>query len=496
LRRADEIAKEAGMTDLARAIDALPAALTLCLGDVMLDRFVYGSVDRISPEAPIPVLRIDEERRMLGGAGNVAANLAALGAGCRFVSAIGDDVPGGLVQGQIAELTGAADGLIVEAGRRTTEKTRFIAARQQLLRTDHEVVAPPAPATQAAMLAAAEQALATAGAVILSDYGKGVLTDDLLTAVINAARKAGKPVVVDPKGADYRKYRGASVLTPNRKELALATGLPTSSDEQVVAACRKLIETCGVEAVAATRSEEGMTIVAADGSVAHLRAKAREVYDVSGAGDTVVATLTAALAVGVPLVEAAHLANLAAGVVVAKVGTAVVRLHELHAAQHAEEWRSGEEKVLSLEDAAEWAARKRAQGRRVGFTNGCFDLLHPGHISLLTQARNACDALIVGLNSDASVKRLKGETRPVQSESARATVLASLSMADLVVVFGEDTPEKLIRALRPDVLIKGADYTIDKVVGADFVQSYGGKVVLADLVAGQSTTSTIARMGK
>lgn len=489
------------MTDLARAIDALSAARTLCLGDVMLDRFVYGSVDRISPEAPIPVLRIDEERRMLGGAGNVAANLAALGAGCRFVSLVGDDGPGDAVRRQIAELTGDAAGLAVQPGRRTSEKTRFIAARQQLLRADHEEISPPSPDAAAALLSAALAGLDDAGAVIVSDYGKGVLTDDLLARVIGAARDRGRPVVVDPKGSDYRKYRGASLLTPNRKELAQATGMPVGSDEQVVAACRGLIETCGVDAVAATRSEEGMSVVSADGSVFHLRAQAREVFDVSGAGDTVVAALTAALASGTPLYDAAHLANLAAGVVVGKVGTAVAHIHELHAALHAalhaDDWRGGENKIAaSFETAAAWAARLQAQGRRVGFTNGCFDLLHPGHVSLLTQARGACDALIVGLNSDASVRGLKGETRPVQNEAARAAVLAALSSVDLVVVFGEETPEKLIRAVKPDVLVKGADYTVDKVVGADFVQSRGGAVFLADLVAGQSTTSTIARMKK
>lgn len=484
------------MTDLARAIDALPAANVLCLGDVMLDRFVYGSVERISPEAPIPVLRIAEERRMLGGAGNVAANLTALGAACRFVSAIGDDEAGGMLRALMVGVTGDGDGLVTETGRCTTVKTRFIAARQQLLRADQEVVAPVAPVARAEMLAAAQLALVNAGAVILSDYGKGVLSDDVLATIIAAAKAAGKPVVVDPKGTDYRRYRGASVLTPNRKELAQATGMDVSGDDAVTAACRRLIETCDAGAVVATRSEEGMSVVTADGVVAHLRAEAQEVFDVSGAGDTVVATLTAALAVGVPLVEAAHLANLAAGVVVGKLGTAVVHGHELHAALHEEEWRHGEDKVASLENAMDWTKQQRGLGRRVGFTNGCFDLLHPGHISLLNQARAACDVLVVGLNSDASVQRLKGETRPVQTETARATVLASLAMVDLVVVFGEDTPEKLIRALRPDVLVKGADYTIDKVVGADFVQSYGGRVVLAELVAGQSTTATIARMGR
>ena len=482
------------MSDLARHIDALAQARVLCVGDLMLDRFVYGAVDRVSPEAPIPVLRIEREAAMLGGAGNVAANLLALGAGCRFVSVVGDDGAGAEVRQLVAAETGTADGIVVEPARQTTLKTRFIGGRQQLLRADAETVAPIKAASAAAVLAAARAALGQVGAVVLSDYGKGVLTDALVADLIAAARAAGLPVVVDPKGTDYRRYRGASIVTPNRKELMQATGLPADDDAEVEAACRHLIATCGIDAVIATRSERGMSVVTRDGAAVHLPAEAREVFDVSGAGDTAVATLTAALSAGVDLDDAARLANLAAGIVVGKVGTAVVRAPELLAALHAQEWRHGEAKVAAREEAAESVARWRHLGKRVGFTNGCFDLLHPGHISLLTQARAACDVLVVGLNSDASVKRLKGDSRPVQSETARATVLASLGCVDLVVVFGEDTPEQLIRALRPDVLVKGADYTVETVVGADFVQSYGGRVVLANLVAGQSTTNTIRRM--
>lgn len=482
------------MSDLARHIEALAHARVLCVGDLMLDRFVYGSVDRVSPEAPIPVLRIERETSMLGGAGNVAANLLGLGAGCRFVSVVGDDAAGAEVRHLVETQIGSGAGIVVEPGRQTTLKTRFIGSRQQLLRADAETVAPVTAASAQAVVAAAHGALPSAGAVILSDYGKGVLTDALLAELIASARAAGLAVVVDPKGTDYRRYKGASVVTPNRKELMQATGMPADDDEQVTAACARLIETCGVDAVIATRSERGMSVVTCDGRAVHLPAEAREVFDVSGAGDTAVATLTAALAAGIGLEDAARLANLAAGVVVGKLGTAVVRAPEMLAALHAQEWSHGEAKVASRDSAADQVARWRHLGRRVGFTNGCFDLLHPGHISLLKQARAACDVLVVGLNSDESVKRLKGESRPVQNETARATVLASLACVDLVVVFGEDTPEQLIHALRPDVLVKGADYTIDTVVGAAFVQSYGGRVVLADLVAGQSTTNTIKRM--
>lgn len=479
------------MSDLARHIDTLSRANVLCLGDVMLDRFVYGSVDRVSPEAPIPVLRIQHELLKLGGAGNVAANLVALDSKCRFISVVGDDAVGNQLRGILNSEQIGDDTVVVELGRQTTAKTRFIAGQQQLLRADRETVAAIAVAEE--VLAQVRRELTGVQAVILSDYGKGVLTDDLVMAVIAAARDAGRTVVVDPKGRDYSRYRGADIVTPNRKELMEATGLPARTDEEVIAAARHLIATCGIGAVVATRSEQGMSVVTAEDAV-HLPAEAREVFDVSGAGDTVVATLTAALSVGIDLVDSARLANLAAGIVVGKVGTAVVRSAELLAGLHEQEWRQGEEKVATRDTAAERAERWRLRGKRVGFTNGCFDLLHPGHIALLKQARAACDVLVVGLNSDDSVKRLKGESRPVQNETARATVLASLGCVDLVVIFGEDTPETLIRALRPDVLVKGADYTIATVVGADFVQSYGGKVVLADLVQGQSTTNTIKRM--
>ncbi|WP_029009130.1 D-glycero-beta-D-manno-heptose-7-phosphate kinase [Azospirillum halopraeferens] len=482
------------MSDLARHIEALSTARVLCVGDVMLDRFIYGSVDRVSPEAPIPVLRIERETAMLGGAGNVAANVIALGALCRFVSVVGDDAAGSELRHLVAMEIGDNAGIIAEPGRQTTVKSRFIGGRQQLLRADAETVADVGPLWFDSLLGAAREGLAEVGAVILSDYGKGVLSDALITALIGAAQRAGLPVVVDPKGTDYTRYRGATVLTPNRKELMQATGLPADSDAEVAAACQRLIDTCGVGAVVATRSERGMSVVTRDGTAAHLPAEAREVFDVSGAGDTVVATLTAALAAGVPLEDAARLANLAAGIVVGKVGTAVVRAPELLGALHEQEWRHGETKVVTRDEAVERVARWKLRCKRIGFTNGCFDLLHPGHVSLLARAKAGCDLLVVGLNSDESVRRLKGPTRPVQAESARATVLASLAPVDLVVIFDEDTPEQLIRALRPDVLVKGADYSIDQVVGADFVQSYGGRVLLADLVAGQSTTNTIKRM--
>jgi D-beta-D-heptose 7-phosphate kinase / D-beta-D-heptose 1-phosphate adenosyltransferase len=484
---------------LAGAIERLAGAPVLVLGDIMLDRFVYGSVERISPEAPIPVLRIDQETAMLGGAGNVLRNLAALGARPLGIGVIGEDAAGREVEALAASCLAPVGGTfqaIRATARRTTIKDRYIAAGQQLLRVDRDPDGALHAGTAASVSAAALAAVEQVSAVVLSDYGKGLLGDDLIAAVIAAAAQRGCPVIVDPKGRDFSRYRGASWVTPNRRELQEASGLTTDGDAAVAAAARKVIEEAGIAAVLATRSEQGMSLVSgtAGRQVYHLKAKAREVFDVSGAGDTVVATFAAALAAGLDAVTAAQLANVAAAIVVGKLGTAVARPGEIRHALHASELLAAEAKVASLDSLAGQVARWRQAGLKVGFTNGCFDLLHPGHISLLEQARAACDRLVVGLNSDASVRRLKGESRPVQGETARAAVLASLASVSRVVIFGEDTPLAVIEALRPDVLVKGADYSLDQVVGADVVQGYGGRVVLAELAPGHSTTKTIERL--
>jgi D-beta-D-heptose 7-phosphate kinase/D-beta-D-heptose 1-phosphate adenosyltransferase len=480
-------------SSLIAGIDRLQQARILCVGDVMLDHYVYGQVERVSPEAPIAILRVGRETRTPGGAGNVLRNLQALGAHTCFVSVIGNDSAGRELNQLIAEPGNVEPHILVEAGRVTTVKTRYIAATQQMLRADRESVAALGPYVRGDFIRLVEQAIADHTVIIVSDYAKGVLADGVAAAIIAAARAAGKAVVVDPKGTDYTPYRGASVLKPNRRELAQATRMPVGSEDEVVAAARALIAVGDFGAVLVSLSEDGMILAEAGGAVHLLPAAAREVYDVSGAGDTVIATLAAALAAGLSLIEAAQLANLAAGIVVGKVGTAVTYASEL--ADALAEDAYGHHKSRPTPRVLEQVERWRLRGLKIGFTNGCFDLLHPGHVALLAQARAACDRLVVGLNSDASVARLKGADRPVQQEAARAAVLASLSSVDLVVVFPEDTPMALIEAIRPDVLIKGADYRVDEVVGADFVQSYGGTVVLADLIAGHSTTATIKRIG-
>ncbi|MBL6941264.1 MAG: D-glycero-beta-D-manno-heptose-7-phosphate kinase [Rhodospirillales bacterium] len=480
--------------NLISLVESLGSAKILCVGDVILDHFHYGSVGRISPEAPIPVLKLEREATMLGGAGNVVRNLVGLGASVRFITVIGRDNNGGEVERLIAE-EGITDlPLVDDGGRRTSAKSRYLAGTQQMLRTDQETVFPLSDEMEAKLLAAAKQALSDCDAVILSDYAKGVLTENATQQLIKAAKEDTKTVIVDPKGTDYSRYRGADVITPNQHELAEATSMATGSDEEVTLAAQSLIDQYDFGAVLATRSKDGMALLCRDGSLYHLKTEARDVFDVSGAGDTVVATLSAALGAGGELEDAATLANIAAGIVVGKVGTAVAFAADVIAGLHHQDRDNAEAKVMALKPALEQIDRWRRSGLTVGFTNGCFDLLHPGHISLLSQAREASGKLIVGLNSDTSVKLLKGEGRPIQTEAARAAVLASLASVDLVIIFSEQTPLKLIEELRPDVLIKGADYSVDKVVGADIVKSYGGRIVLAELAPGHSTTNTIAKL--
>jgi len=485
------------MTDVSALVSLahnLKTAKVLCVGDLMLDRFVHGDVERISPEAPIPVFRVTRETEMLGGVGNVARNIDAMGGRAVLISVVGGDDTAAAVKSQLQALGHSSFRLMEDAQRPTTIKTRYLAAGQQMMRADRETTAALADGVRQNLIETVRDALADASVLVLSDYGKGVLGNGVAAELIALAKKAGKPVLVDPKGYDYEVYRGASMITPNRKELQEAAGLPTASDDEVIAAARKLIDGHGIESVMATRSQDGMTLVEKSGDISHFPAEAREVFDVSGAGDTVVATLATALAAGGTLEQAARLANVAAGIVVGKVGTAVVYEADLVSGLRHSEITDAETKTVELVGVLEDVERWRKAGLKVGFTNGCFDLLHPGHVSLLKQAKAACDRLVVGLNSDASVKRLKGEERPVQSEASRATVLSSLAAVDRVVLFGEDTPLELIAAIKPDVLVKGADYTVETVVGADVVQANGGKVVLAKLEDGHSTTSTIARM--
>lgn len=477
---------------LAAILPGCAGRTVLVLGDAMLDRYVSGDVRRISPEAPIPILRATSRRAVPGGAANVAHNVAAMSGQAILVAAIGDDSGG-------EELTALLDAMpnlaarLVRLARPTTVKTRFVSHGQQLLRLDDEDPAGLAGPDAEAILAAFAAALPEADCVVLSDYAKGVLSDAVLRGAIARARAAGVPVVADPKRADLSAYRGVTVLTPNQGEAAAATGIAGLDDESVTRAGQRALRDAEVEAVVVTRSERGLTLVRPDHPALQIAARARAVADVSGAGDTLVAALALALAAGAALPDAAALANLAAGIAVGKQGTATVSADELAELLHQRERSAIDVKLAETGAAMSTVALWRRAGLRVGFTNGCFDLIHPGHVRLLARARAACDRLVVGLNSDASVRRLKGADRPVQAEQARATVLAALASTDLVVIFEEDTPERLIAALLPDRLFKGADYRMDQVVGASIVLAAGGEVRLIPLEDGHSTTAMIAR---
>jgi D-beta-D-heptose 7-phosphate kinase/D-beta-D-heptose 1-phosphate adenosyltransferase len=373
-------------------------------------------------------------------------------------------------------------------------KTRYVAERQQVLRVDAENRAHLSPETGQRVMAEFQAAMSRADIVVLSDYDKGVLSDAMTRELIAAARQAGKRVLVDPKGRNFSKYAGASILTPNKIELQGACGLDCSSDDRAVTGARQILDQGVCDCLIVTRGKDGMTIVQKDGNVKHLRTVAREVYDVSGAGDTAVATLALGLAAGGTVDDAAYLANVAAGISVGKPGTAVVSTGELLALLNQSGGGTDAGKIFGLSRGTELVRAWRREGLKVAFTNGCFDLLHPGHIALLEQARNTADRLVVGLNDDLSIRRLKGTTRPVQGEVARATVLASLKSVDAVVIFSEDTPLELIEAIEPDVLVKGADYALKDVVGADVVTARGGSVVLANILEGHSTTGTLGKL--
>ncbi|HEY0328645.1 MAG TPA: D-glycero-beta-D-manno-heptose-7-phosphate kinase [Rhodopseudomonas sp.] len=484
------------MLDFEALLPAIGRQTVLCVGDLMLDEFVYGEVSRISPEAPAPVIAVQRSELNVGGAGNVARNIAALGARCIFVGLIGDDDAGRTLGAALAAEPLIAPVLVCDESRPTTRKVRFVSAHfsTHMLRADWEIAAPASAAVEQQLIDAILQQLPAADIVLLSDYAKGVLTARLIREVIDAARKLNKRVIVDPKSPNFALYRGATLLTPNRKEFCEATRSRADSQAEIAASAREAIAGAECEAILVTQSEQGMTLVPRHGEAIHVPAHPVKVRDVSGAGDTVAAVLAVMLAAGADWDVALRAANAGAAVAVSKNGTASVTLGELRRKVLPPASLAAEEKIIAaggdLEpQLAEW----RAEGLRIGFTNGCFDILHPGHVKVLTAARGACDRLIVGLNSDASVKRLKGESRPVQDERARAEVLAALEAVDLVVIFEEDTPLQLIAKIVPSVLVKGGDYSREQVVGHEIVAAQGGEVLLIDILPGHSTTSLVAR---
>ncbi|MFO0547361.1 MAG: bifunctional heptose 7-phosphate kinase/heptose 1-phosphate adenyltransferase [Polyangiaceae bacterium] len=483
-------ASAAVLTDSVRSFVGAPIVV---LGDLILDEYVEGSVRRISPEAPVQIVSVERTFFRLGGAANVAHLAATLGADTRLAGCVGRDDAGSKL---LDLLRGAGidhDRVVAALDRPTTRKLRVLAQHQQLVRLDWERAAPTSDAVARAMERAAEE-LAPGGALVLSDYGKGVLTPASMRAPIDRARAAGVPIVVDPKSRDFSVYAGATVLTPNLRELEDATGLALAdADHATIArAAHRFTEAHAFAAVVVTLGPRGMLVVPASGAHVHIAASAREVFDVTGAGDAVIAVLALGLGRGLPLVDAATIANAAAGVVVGKLGTAVVEPGDLLRAL-APHFAG---KVLARADVASTARALREAGRSIVFTNGCFDVLHVGHLATLREAARHGDALSVGVNSDASVRRLKGPTRPIVGERDRAELVAAFDCVAGAVLFEEDTPLELIHDLRPDVLVKGADYDLDSVVGKSFVESYGGRVVLAPIKAGYSTTALVEELGR
>lgn len=470
----------------------------LVVGDIMLDRYLWGEVKRISPEGPVPVVRLKESSETLGGAGNVASNLSALGCTTTLIGVRGDDASGQRLARIVAKRS-INGRLLVDAARPTVTKTRVIANSQQLFRLDEEDTALLSDVLQQQLLEHIDACLVHCRAVVLSDYGKGMLqSPGLCQAIIARCRSRSLPIVVDPKGDDWERYRNASCITPNTAEMQQIAGqtatvvpddlLPSAEETAAALNLRHLLLTCG---------SKGMALVTPGQPSERIHARALEVFDVSGAGDTVVAVLAAGLARGMSTAAAARMANLAAGIVVGKLGTQPVTLAELQLALQIEDPRRHSPlpaKMLRLDAAVMQVQAWRSAGERVVFTNGCFDLLHPGHVNLLHQARVLGDRLVVGLNSDVSVKRLKGLGRPILNERDRCAILSALASVDLVLLFDEDTPLELIQTLKPDVLVKGADYRREDVVGGDLVESYGGEVRLVPLVEGYSTTDITRRV--
>ena len=462
----------------------------LVVGDIMCDTYLWGKVGRISPEAPVPIFESAERRHVLGGAANVAANLRALGCEVRLLGVIGADATGRCIREQLYAQGIADTWLVQDVTRPTTEKTRLIASQQQLLRLDYESQTPLSPSCVAQALQSVEPLMRDIDGVVCSDYHKGVCTPALLAPLFTMARAAGHPIFVDPKVHDFTRYRGATVLTPNLEEVERASGIMARDEAALASAAEKLLQQSQAQALLVTRGKDGMTLFHPPQAPVHIPTRAREVFDVTGAGDTVIATFSMAALCSLSLVDAAHLANVAAGIVVGKLGTVTVLPEELRMALRAGD-AFGARKVLQHDELAVALQYRRQRGERIVFTNGCFDLLHVGHIQYLQQARAMGECLVVALNDDASVRLLKGDKRPLLPQDDRAHLLAALAAVDYVTIFSEPTPLALIELLRPSILVKGGDYTLDTVVGRKEVEAYGGEVRLVPYVPGVSTTHII-----
>lgn len=462
----------------------------LVIGDLMIDHYLWGNCNRISPEAPVQVVAVNKENSVLGGAGNVVNNLKQLGAVVDIMSVVGQDEQAQELTHMLEQTGIGSIQLIQQAGRTTSKKSRVIAAHQQVLRFDKESTAEISTSTQTELLAKFGAHIDFVDIVVLSDYGKGVLTDFVTREVIRIARAKNKRVLVDPKGNDYSKYTGAYLLTPNKKEASEASKIDIVDRDSLNQAIRYLKDTCALDVSLITLSEEGIACL--DQDVQIYPTVARDVFDVTGAGDTVIAALAFALGANYSIEQAIVFSNLAAGVVVGKLGSATATLDEIIAYEQSLKQVSGSLCIKTWDEIAVIARDLKRRGQKIVFTNGCFDLLHTGHARYLEQAREFGDVLIVGVNGDASVSRLKGPSRPINSEDDRAYILASLKSVDYTVIFHEDTPYELIKLIQPDVLVKGGDYLGKEVVGQDIAK----EVKIVNFVTGKSTTGTIEKIVK
>ncbi|GMT41892.1 MAG: bifunctional protein HldE [bacterium] len=463
------------------------------IGDVILDEYIAGEISRISPEAPVGVLDCSSEEYRLGGAANVAVTLEMLGGIPALIGVTGDDQDAKVVRSLLQRNGINPNGLVAADDRPTTKKSRILSHRQQLLRIDREKREPVQAKTEKQILVLFKKLLPSLDGVILSDYNKGLLTKSLLKEVITLCRRSGKPMIIDPKGDSYLKYRGADIITPNLKELEKATGIACSGAKRVEKAARLLMKKCSIKTVLATLGKDGMALFTKNGEGMFLTTVAKEVFDVTGAGDTVVAVFASGLLGGLNLEAAARLANLAGGLQVAHLGAAGVGRDEI---ERSLAGAAGymESKIVGLKEAAAIAADLRRRNKKVVFTNGCFDLVHFGHIQYLRKAKNLGHRLFLGLNSDSSVKKLKGSGRPLLNEHDRSNILAALDCVDSVIIFGEKTPLKLIRAIKPDILVKGGDYEIDQIVGHGEVVQWGGRTATIPYIKGNSTTGIIQKI--
>ncbi len=491
-KRTSKRAKKSGageVGDLASLLARMNGLRALVVGDLMVDHYLRGDIHRVSPEAPVPVLTKAEESWVLGGAATVAHNLVRLGARVECVGVLGRDEAGERARADLRRLGASVAGVLLDARRPTTLKTRIVAQRQQLLRIDHEDPAPLSGKSEAGLAARVAARAGRSDVVVISDYAKGVLTEKVLRAALDGAARAGVPVMVGPKGSSFAKYRGATAIVPNQAEAERATGADVAAEGGLRRAAERIVALAACRGVVITRGGEGAFVFRPPAAMTHVPAEKAEVFDVTGAGDTFLSTLALAHAAGAPLEAAARLANVASGIVVGRVGAATITADEL--GQAVERRGPGAGKLVSLEVLADRVAAARRAGLRVVFTNGCFDLLHAGHIHLLDQARRFGDLLVLGINDDASIRRIKGKGRPLLPAAERAQVLAALDSVNYVVVFGEETPRKIIQRIRPDVLVKGATYAPEEVVGHDLVARYGGKVEVIPLLEGAARISEI-----